>query len=83
MHRPADIVRQHHGPPGTLPNNLVAATAALKMGTRTPPKITPGNPKAVITDKDVPEVIYDGNRKISYQRGRFLGKVIVEHALII
>ncbi|CAL8071770.1 unnamed protein product [Orchesella dallaii] len=40
----------------------------------TPPKITP-NPKAVVNDKqEVPEIIFDGTRKIGYQRGRFLGK---------
>lgn len=47
-----------------------------KMYARTPPKITPLNPKVPNNEKaEVPEVIYDGIKKITYQRGRFMGKV--------
>ncbi|ODM91618.1 Serine/threonine-protein kinase PLK1 [Orchesella cincta] len=62
MYQPHDA--QVKGP-FTVPKNVPV---------RTPPKITP-NPKAVVNDKmEVPEIIFDGTRKIGYQRGRFLGK---------
>lgn len=67
MHRPVDTQK--------LPPPILNFDTVNKMSTRTPPKITPGNPKAAPNKDDVPEIIYDGTRRISYQRGRFLGKV--------